>query len=134
MGEKKRREGGLRERINARIHAPDHRLPPSACLDCGTVLDGATITDSEDVAPHPGAISICFYCGHIQAFGDDLRFRPLTDEEIIDIAGHPEIVMAGTVLKPWRELHDQRDALTEKEIEARLTIIIKAMVKAERSR
>jgi hypothetical protein len=134
MGEKKRRDGGLGKRINARLHAPDHRMPPSACLECGKLLDCATVTDGEDVEPHPGAISICFSCGHIQAFGDDLRLRPLTDEEIIDIAGHPEIVMAGTVLAPWRELYDQRDALTEKEIEARLTIIIKAMVKAERSR
>jgi hypothetical protein len=136
MGEKKRRDAvdRLNDRMRARMNAPDHRLKPSACLGCGRLLDGATVTDGEDRRPHPGAVSVCFYCGHVQIFGDDMGFRQLTDDEVIEIAGHPELVMAGTVLKPWRELYDLRHSLTPDQVRERLLVIFKAVAKAERGR
>jgi hypothetical protein len=136
MGEKKRRDAidKLNDVMRQRMTAPDHRLKPSACLGCGKVLDGATVTDGRDVKPHPGAVSICFSCGHIQMFADDMSFRPLTDDEIYEVAGHPELVMAGTVLKPWRELYDLRDSLTPDQVRERLLVIFKAVAKAERGR
>ena len=136
MGEKKRREAldRLNDRVKARMSAPDHRLKPSACLGCGKVLDAAQVTDGVDVKPHPGAVSICFDCGYIQVFADDMSFRQLTDDELYDIAGDPEIVMVGDILKPWKELYALRDTLTPEQIRERVIIIFKAVVKAERSK
>jgi hypothetical protein len=133
MGEQKRRniKQAVLARIKARLDAPEHRMPPCACLGCGKVLDAATVTDGSAAAPHPGAVSVCFDCGYLQVFADDLSFRNLTDDEMVEIAGHPEIVMAGTALKPWKELYEQRHALSEAEIEARALVILRAMVKAD---
>lgn len=64
-----------------------HRLAPHPCLNCGKVLDAGRATDGEGGKPHPGAISICVYCHHVAAFGDDLQLRELNDEEIVDLAG-----------------------------------------------
>ena len=69
----------------------DHRTPPAACLDCGYAVDAAAGMTTDN-RPDPGDISICLMCGHIMAFADDLTFRPLTDAEMIDIAGDPKIV------------------------------------------
>lgn len=66
-------------------------LKPQPCLGCGAMLDRASPMD-EGKKPHAGAITVCWTCGHVQAFDSDLNFRPLSDEETIDIAGHPEIV------------------------------------------
>ena len=78
------------------------RTQPAACLDCGKVLDSATGLGHKS-RPKPGDISICFDCGHLQAYDWNLQFRPLTDEEMVDIAGDPVIVAAqkarGEVLK-----------------------------------
>jgi hypothetical protein len=67
------------------------KMPMSACLDCGKELNGATAVDHRG-APASGSISICVYCGHLMAFGDDLRLRPLTDAEMIGIAGDPSVL------------------------------------------
>ena len=71
-------------------------LPAAACLDCGTSLDGASGL-GHDRKPKPGDVTICFTCGHIMAFAKDLTFRPLTDAEMIEIAGNPVIVKAQTL-------------------------------------
>jgi hypothetical protein len=73
------------------------RAPPNrACLDCGKMLDQASGL-GHDRKPKPGDITICFGCGHIMAFAKDLSFRPLTDAEMIEIAGNPVIVKAQTL-------------------------------------
>jgi hypothetical protein len=65
-------------------------VPKSKCSYCNTVLDGAM---SDGIAPvQPGDLSICRYCGHLSAFGDDLRLRPLTDQEMHAIAGNPKLI------------------------------------------
>jgi hypothetical protein len=66
-------------------------MPDNVCLACGNVLDAAdNLTGKRK--PKSGDISVCIDCGHIMAFGEDLSFRPLTDAEMIEIAGHPTIV------------------------------------------
>jgi len=67
------------------------RIPPDACLDCKTPLDAVTdpITNQR---PKPGDITICLRCGHVMAFGKKLRVRPLTDDELIEMAGDPEMI------------------------------------------
>jgi hypothetical protein len=68
-----------------------HRTKTSHCLNCLEPLDAATGI-LHDHAPTPGAITICFRCGHIMAFDDDLSFRQLTDQEMHDVAGDPRIL------------------------------------------
>ena len=75
----------------ARTPMTDYRVPPSACLDCGYVMDGCMgVTDSEPA--REGNITVCINCGHIMAFAADLTLRALTDEEIRAVAGDPLIL------------------------------------------
>jgi hypothetical protein len=71
----------------------DHHIPPTACLACGRIHDGAMGIDDEK-RPSSGDIAICVYCGHIQAYGNDLQLRELTREEQISIAGDKSILKA----------------------------------------
>jgi hypothetical protein len=70
----------------------DRHTPRSRCLGCGRKIDGATYVGEEDQAPDPGDVTVCIYCGHIQAFDDDLKLRELTPVEQLDIAGDPRIL------------------------------------------
>lgn len=72
-----------------------HDVPRGHCINCGRKLPLASqlIGDGDVVsAPEPGNITICFKCGHIMVFADDLSMRAPTDEEMRDIAGDPRIV------------------------------------------
>lgn len=61
-------------------------VPPSSCLGCGKPNDVATPTKG-DATLEPGAISVCFYCGHIAAFDESMRLRDLTSDEMKMVAG-----------------------------------------------
>jgi hypothetical protein len=81
------------------------RTPPCACLACGKVMDAVTSFDG-DHRPKPDDITICLYCGHVMAFGERLRLRPLTDAEMVEIAGNRTILAArrarAAVMAPGR--------------------------------
>lgn len=64
-----------------------------ACPSCGYESDAATAL-SGDHQPSPGDITICFMCGHVMAFADDMSFRDLTTEEARFVAGNKEILAA----------------------------------------
>jgi DNA-directed RNA polymerase subunit N (RpoN/RPB10) len=66
------------------------RTPPNLCLNCGKVIDSAT--GPGDHRPTPGMIAVCFYCGHVMAFDAALRLRPLTDEEMAEVASDERIL------------------------------------------
>jgi hypothetical protein len=85
----------------------DTRLEPSPCPNCGKKLDSALDTEG-DSAPSPGDITICFGCHHLMAFADDMTFRELTPDEMIEVAGEPAILRAMEALdsfKKWEERH-----------------------------
>ena len=63
------------------------RIPASVCRVCGYRVDMATAVDAPRV--DPGDISICFRCGHIAVFAEDLSLRGLTPEERAEYAGDP---------------------------------------------
>jgi hypothetical protein len=65
------------------------------CLNCGKVIDAGTGIGHR-YKPRAGAIAICFYCGHVMAYDSRLQFRPLTDEEIVGLAGNEVILKAQT--------------------------------------
>lgn len=62
------------------------------CLNCGHRTNAAT-DFLHGTKPKPNDISICLECGHVMAFNDQMRLRSLTEEEIIEIAGHDELVL-----------------------------------------
>jgi hypothetical protein len=66
------------------------RVPPSHCLNCGKMVD-ATTSVSEG-GPQPGNITVCWTCGHIMAFANDLTLRKLSDEEMHAVAGDPLLI------------------------------------------
>ncbi len=75
----------------------DNRVPPSACTNCGMVMDDATgVTDDDhkgDIVPDPGDFTVCINCGHVMAFTNDLTLRDLTDIEIRMVAGDKRLIM-----------------------------------------
>jgi hypothetical protein len=67
------------------------RTEPSACLGCGKILDAARGIGNRN-KPKPGMFSVCLACGHLQAFGWDLKLRALTDAEMTAVAGDERII------------------------------------------
>jgi DNA-directed RNA polymerase subunit RPC12/RpoP len=68
-------------------------LPHEACLNCGKSIDAATRTlDMDDDRPSPGDVAICFYCGHLMVFADDMSVREPNEAEVVEMAGDPDIV------------------------------------------
>lgn len=68
-----------------------HWTPPSPCPNCGRVMDRA-LECQKGRGPKPGDITICFYCQHLMAYGDNLTLRDLNDAEIIEAAGHQSVL------------------------------------------
>jgi hypothetical protein len=83
----------------------DRYMPLTACLGCGKRIDGATHVGEKDSFPDPGSITVCIYCGHLQAYDDDLMLRELTSDEQIDIAGDPRIL----AIQRARALAEERE-------------------------
>jgi hypothetical protein len=64
------------------------------CLNCARAVESSTCVSERDVQPSSGDITICFYCGHIMAFADDLSLRKLTNKEMHEVAGDKRILAA----------------------------------------
>lgn len=64
------------------------RTPLNACLHCGKKIDAC----GGARAPHEGDISVCAYCGAVQAFGADLRLRGLFEHEVEELAADEELL------------------------------------------
>jgi hypothetical protein len=64
------------------------RTPACRCPYCGRKLSAASHF-SEEVAPHPGDISICIGCGEVLLFDEGLRVRRPTTAELIELQMRP---------------------------------------------
>ena len=91
-----------REKVKALVEAPDYWSPDARCLDCKKVMTRGTPVDGSR-GPQPDDVAICAYCGHLQAYGKDMKFRPLNDDEIIECAGDPDILLAQAFARDFRE-------------------------------
>lgn len=73
-------------------HREHFRTPESQCPGCNHALDSVAPDPS---APRdrakPGDLTICFYCGSILIFGEDLRVRFPTHEEKVEVIQDPGI-------------------------------------------
>jgi hypothetical protein len=143
MGEKKRRERA--ESVTPRdlqeayeqvlnmvpggngLEGPNAKSTP--CLGCGAMLDSGTMIGGTG-APHPGALSICWKCGHLQMYAEDMSFRPLTDAELLEVAGDPRIVLANTIREPVIKLYhdDKARFLTKLERKEQLARVLEAVL------
>ena len=69
----------------------DRRMPPRPVWAVGWRLLVQPMSGG-DLSPDHGSVTVCIYCGHIQAYTDDLQLRELTLEEQLDVAGDPRIL------------------------------------------
>ena len=65
--------------------------PKGKCLNCGHKLDAATGIGINR-RPEAGSISICFYCGAVAKFKEDLTLEGFTVEEIEELKKETEII------------------------------------------
>jgi len=79
------------------------------CLNCSKTLNAAAELEGYQTAPHPYDWVICLYCGHLMVFTSNLKLRDPNQEELIEMAGDPDIVgmmrFRDTYLK-WKEKHN----------------------------
>jgi hypothetical protein len=68
----------------------------SPCPNCRRSIDTCHSASGER-GPQSGDLSICLYCGHLSAYGDDMALRELTDAEVVEVAGDPELIQASNV-------------------------------------
>lgn len=73
------------------VIGPALRVPESSCTKCGENMNG-TAGIGNDTTPDPGDTAVCFYCGHIMVFGEDLKLRDPTGKEMIEIASDPNVI------------------------------------------
>ena len=80
------------------------RLPVSNCLNirCGMPNDAASHRGR--ATPRPNDYTVCFYCGHVMAFAEDLTMRALTGKEMIDTAGDQRIIAIQHAIRLRRRL------------------------------
>lgn len=73
------------------------RTPLSHCLDCGMIVSAGAPSDinaPDYRPPQPGDLAICIECAHVMAYDEDLKVRALTDDEVVEVAGDPDMVEA----------------------------------------
>lgn len=63
---------------------------PVNCLKCGKNQNAATGLTNRHV-PKPGDAAICFNCGHIMIYNDELKFREVTIEERTRIKSRKDV-------------------------------------------
>jgi len=61
------------------------RLPEAECLRCRKKVDAASGVADDGAVPEPGDVTICIFCGYLMTFADDLSFRELTEEDILEL-------------------------------------------------
>jgi hypothetical protein len=63
---------------------------PQRCLKCDQFQDAATGFSTQGT-PKPEDCAICFRCGHIMIYQDDLSFRNATPKEFREISSQPDV-------------------------------------------
>lgn len=93
------------------------RTPPSKCLNCGKLITAGAPTpdfpddskpNPDDSKPNPGDVAVCLDCAHVHIYADDLTLRAPTDDEMVDIAGDPEMIRAVEAIG-WANRAARRD-------------------------
>lgn len=78
------------------------------CLGCGRQhhLHAQVMKHGDQpAAPSPGDCAVCFQCGYIMIYTDDIEFRKPTDEELAVIVADPRI---GHMMREMREVRGDK--------------------------
>ena len=67
----------------------DTKMPDTACLECGKPVDRGLSLNGQRMKP--GDLTICLNCSALAVFAEDRSLRPLTDEELVEVAGSVEL-------------------------------------------
>ena len=83
-------------------------LPECRCLNCDEKLN----TVSGLSRPSPGDLNVCFRCGAVMMFADDLTVRPMSKQEVDALTADSETLsMIGRYIQYFRRNPpDQTDA------------------------
>lgn len=97
MGEAKRRREAYRiplkdfqYLIDMAYNVHVKKNEPLTCTNCKRTMNGSTSYVDSQIKP--GNVGVCLYCRHIMIVDDNMQFRELNDEEVIEIAGQPELL------------------------------------------
>lgn len=67
-------------------------MPENSCLRCGYSSDRGAVVDSPITKPRPSDVTLCIHCGEVMMFDDDLKFRHLTQDDVIRIMADTELM------------------------------------------
>ncbi len=70
------------------------RHPESPCVECGHPLSAS----GGPCEAKPGDLSLCIYCGSLNAFADDMTLRMPTVDEFLEVAADSEFQEARRAL------------------------------------
>jgi hypothetical protein len=77
-------------------------FPPAPCVECGAIMHRASrLGEVRDPEPHDAAI--CVVCHHLMVFADDMKLRNPTDDEIVEMAGDPDVIRHMKALGPFKQ-------------------------------
>jgi hypothetical protein len=77
-------------------------LPKQRCPNCRRRVNTASPGPTGKQQPSPGDMAVCFYCHHLMVFADDMTMRDLTDAEVVEVAGHPSVVITMEALGEFK--------------------------------
>jgi len=78
----------LKEFVNVIIDSikmKSKHIEAGPCPTCGKKLDGLTNPVDDDLDQQPGDVSICFHCGTILVFNENLELVPCSDENLEEL-------------------------------------------------
>lgn len=61
---------------------PTHKVEQQKCPACSHPLNAATSITSNPNHPRPGDITVCFYCGEILTWREDLTLRVIEEHDL----------------------------------------------------
>jgi hypothetical protein len=86
------------------------RVPDTRCVNCNKLLDGAAAIAGSR-GPRPGDVTVCLDCRHLMVYGDDLQLRNPTDDEIVEMAGTPELILGMKMLEHFDKWKEHKNAV-----------------------
>ena len=90
------------------------------CPYCGYVSDWATHCSDDRIRPKPGCYAMCFGCGDISRFGDDMTVEKIPQDEYWDMLWKrpvEEILMVLRLKASHKALRQHYPAPSHKEAE-----------------
>lgn len=78
------------------------RIPGNTCPHCGEMADGVTAMNP-GALPVPGSVGMCWYCGGLFLFADDLTLRAMDDAEMAAALSSPAVVDIMRARAMWEE-------------------------------